>query len=103
MTAVYRKELKSFWGSLSGWLFIAVNLFFSGWYFRYYGLIMGYPYIAYVCSNITIIIILSLPFITMRTISEEMRLRTDQLLFTSPVPIWKVVVGKYLALLTIFA
>ena len=57
MTAVYRKELKSFWGSLSGWLFIAVNLFFSGWYFRYYGLIMGYPYIAYVCSNITIIII----------------------------------------------
>ena len=103
MTAVYRKELKSFWGSLSGWLFIAVNLFFSGWYFRYYGLIMGYPYIAYVCSNITIIIILSLPFITMRSISEEMRLRTDQLLFTSPVPIWKVVVGKYLALLTIFA
>ena len=87
---------------MAGWLFLAVNLFFSGWYFRYYGMTLGYPYIAYICSSITIIIIFSMPFLTMRSISEEMRLKTDQLLFTSPVPVWKVVFGKYLALVTVF-
>jgi len=102
MLAVYKREIKAFFNSMAGWLFLAVNLFFSGWYFRYYGMTLGYPYIAYICSSITIIIIFSMPFLTMRSISEEMRLKTDQLLFTSPVPVWKVVFGKYLALVTVF-
>ncbi len=102
MLAIYKKEIASYFRSMIGWLFLAVNLFFAGWNFRYYGLIAGYPYIAYVLSAILMIFLLSVPILTMRVFSEEARTRTDQLLYTAPVPVWKIIMGKYLALVTIF-
>lgn len=103
MLAIYKKELRGFYTSMLGWLFMSANLFFAGWYFRYYGMIAGLPYISYVINGIMLIFLFSIPILTMRTFSEEMRQKTDQLLYTSPVPIWKLVVGKYLALITVLA
>lgn len=101
MRAIYRKEIKTFFGSMLGWVFLAVNLFFGALYFRANGLILGYPYVSYVISGVIFIFLCSLPIISMRTFAEEARLKTDQLLFTSPVPIWKIILGKYLALVTL--
>ena len=42
------------------------------------------------------------PVLTMRSFAEERRARTDQLLLTSPVPLWRIVLGKYLAVLSVF-
>lgn len=102
MLAIYKKEMKSYFHSMLGWLFLAVNIFFSAWYFRYYSIMQGYPYISYVISGILLIFLFSIPILTMRSFAEEMRNKTDQLLFTAPVSLWKVVLGKYLALATIF-
>ncbi|MDE6687698.1 MAG: Gldg family protein [Lachnospiraceae bacterium] len=103
MLAIYKKEIASYFRSMIGWLFLAVNLFFAGWNFRYYGMMAGYPYISYVLSAILMIFLLSVPILTMKVFSEEARTRTDQLLYTSPVSVWKIILGKYLALVTIFS
>lgn len=103
MYAVYKKELASYFRSMIGWLFLAVNLFFAGWNFRYYGMMAGYPYMSYVLSAILMIFLLSVPVLTMKVFSEEARAKTDQLLYTAPVPVWKIILGKYLALVTIFS
>lgn len=103
MSAIYKKELASYFRSMIGWLFLAVNLFFAGWNFRYYGMMAGYPYMSYVLSAILMIFLLSVPILTMRVFSEEARTKTDQLLYTAPVSVWKIIFGKYLALVTIFS
>lgn len=103
MYAVYKKELASYFRSMIGWLFLAVNLFFAGWNFRYYGMMAGYPYLSYVLSGILMIFLLSVPILTMKVFSEEAKTRTDQLLYTAPVSVWKIILGKYMALLTIFS
>jgi ABC-2 type transport system permease protein len=55
-----------------------------------------------VLGNVTIIFLIAVPILTMRLISEEKKQKTDQLLFTAPVRTWEIVVGKYLAALTLF-
>ena len=51
MLAIYKRELKSYFRSFIGFLFIAVTLFFLGLYFSVYNLMNGYPYFAYVVSR----------------------------------------------------
>ena len=46
MLAIYKRELKSYFRSFIGFLFIAVTLFFLGLYFSVYNLMNGYPYFA---------------------------------------------------------
>lgn len=53
MSAIYKRELKSYFRSFIGFLFIAVTLFFLGLYFSVYNLMNGYPYFAYVVSSVT--------------------------------------------------
>lgn len=101
MFAIYKKEFKSIFNSMIGWMFLAVNLFFAGWYFRYNGMINGYPYTSYILSGILLIFLCSMPMLTMRSFAEESKNRTDQLLFTSPISTWKIILGKYLALVSL--
>ena len=103
MLAIYKRELKSYFRSFIGFLFIAVTLFFLGLYFSVYNLMNGYPYFAYVVSNVTFLFMLTVPILTMRILAEEKRSKTDQLILTAPVSVGGIVMGKFLALLTIFA
>ena len=102
MLAVFKREFRSYFTSMLGWLFLAVNIFFTGWYFRFYSMVQGYPYISYIISGSLLIFLFSIPILTMRTFAEELKNKTDQLLFTAPVPIWKIVAGKYLAVAGVF-
>ena len=103
MKAIYKRELKSYFYSFTGWLFVAVNLFVMGLYFIVYNMLMGYPTIAYVLQSIVFTFIVTIPILTMRTLSEERKNKTDQLILTAPVSVSKIVFGKYLALLTVCA
>lgn len=103
MWAIYKREFKSYFHSFMGLLFIAIMLFFSGLYFSAYNLYSGMPYFAYVMSAIVFVFMLAIPVLCMRILAEERRNKTDQLLLTSPVSVGGMVVGKYLALLTILA
>lgn len=103
MWAIYKRELQSYFRSFIGFLFIAVTLFFLGLYFSVYNLLNGYPYFSYTLSSILFLLLISVPILTMRILSEERRSRTDQLILTAPVSVGGIVFGKFLALLTIFA
>ncbi len=101
MTAIYKREVRSYFCSFTGWLFVAVNLFVLGLYFQVYNMLMGYPTISYVLQSIVFTFIVTVPILTMRSLSEERKNKTDQLILTAPVSVGKIVLGKYLALVTV--
>lgn len=103
MAAIYKKELKSYFQSMIGCVFIAFLIAFTGIYFMAYNMTAGYPYFSYTLSGSLIVFIVGIPLITMRSFSEERKNKTDQLLLTAPVSLWKVVLGKYLAMVTVIA
>lgn len=103
MSAIYKREIKSYFRSFVGFLFIAVTLFFVGLYFTAVNLLQGYPYFGYAISSVIILFLISVPVLTMRILAEEKKSRTDQLILTAPVSVAGIVMGKFLALLTIFA
>lgn len=85
-----------------GWVFIAFFLVLVGLYFMVYNLMNGYTDFSFVFQGIEMFFILLLvPVLTMRIIAEENRQKTDQLLYTSPVSITKIILGKYFALITL--
>ena len=102
MLAIYKRELKSYFQSFIGLLFIAVTLFFVSLYYFVYNMMNGYPYLSYAISSVIILFMISVPVLSMRILAEERRSRTDQLILTAPVSVGNIVVGKYLALMTIF-
>ncbi|MDD5900569.1 MAG: ABC transporter permease [Lachnospiraceae bacterium] len=101
MLAIYKKELRAYFNSVIGWLFLAFFLAFLGIYIYLYNFMKGYTYIGYALSSINLIFCLLVPMVTMRILAEEKRQKTDQLLLTAPISIWKIVFGKYLALVTL--
>lgn len=102
MFAVFKRELKSYFQTVIGWLFIAAVLALYGLYFYVYNLRNGYPYISYSVSAMAFIMLITVPILTMRSLAEEQHSKTDQLILTSPVSLGKIVAGKYLAMAAVF-
>ena len=102
MLAIYKREFKSYFYSMTGSIFIAFLTFMTGIYFMAYNLNSGYPYFSYSLEGVMFIFLVAVPILTMRSFSEERRSRTDQLLLTSPVSVGKMVMGKYFAMVTVF-
>lgn len=98
MSAILVKELKSYFKSLFGWIFLAVFTFFEGAYFVANNIQYGSPYIRDTLSPMIIVLIFILPLLTMRILAEEKRQKTDQFLITAPVPLISVILGKFFAL-----
>lgn len=103
MLAIYKRELKSYFHSMTGCVFIAFLVMFTGIYFMAYNLNAGYPYFSYTLSGSLIVFLVEIPLLTMRSFSEERKTKTDQLLLTAPVSLTKVVLGKYFAMVTVLA
>lgn len=103
MIAIYKRELKSYFQSMIGYAFIAFLMLFLGIYFTVYNLNYGYPMFSYALSSTMFIFLIAVPVLTMKCFAEERKSRTDQLLLTSPVSVPGIVMGKYLAMLTVFA
>lgn len=103
MIAIYKRELKSYFQSMIGYAFIAFLMLFMGIYFTAYNLNQGAPYFSYVLSSIMFIFLVAVPVLTMKSFAEERKSKTDQLLLTAPVKVVDIVMGKYLAMVTVFA
>lgn len=103
MTAIFRRELRSYFRGVTGWLFSAFLLLFAGIYTMVYCLANGYPNFEYVMGNISFIFLICVPILTMRVFAEEKHRKTDQLLYSLPVSLSSVVLGKYLAMVTVLA
>ena len=102
MLAVYKKELRSYLTSMVGYVFIAFILLILGIYFTAYNLQYGSPDFGVTLSSVTFLFLIITPVLTMRILAEEKKNRTDQLLLTAPIAVWKVVLGKYLSMITIY-
>lgn len=102
MLAIYKKELKSYLTSMQGYVFMAFIMLVMGIYFTAYNLNYASPDFGTTLNSVTFVFLIITPILTMRILAEEKRNKTDQLLFTSPVPIWKIVFGKYLGMVTIY-
>lgn len=103
MLVIYKKELQSYFNGMMGYVFIAFALALIGVYMTAVNLTQGYPNFEYVLDSVRFLFILIMPILTMRSLSEERRQRTDQLLYSSPISTWSVVSGKFFASLTVFA
>lgn len=102
MTAIARHELRSHFHSLTAYVFMAFLLCFVGLGALRYNLQDAVSNFEYVLSYCAIVLVVLVPLLTMRTVAEERRQRTDQLLYSLPITTTEVVVGKYLALLALF-
>ncbi len=103
MLAIYKKELRTYFTSIIGYLFLAFFLGFIAVYQYIYNLYIGYANFAYAINGTTTFFLFLVPMLTMRIVAEDKRQKTDQLLFTSPVSITRIILGKYLALVSVFA
>lgn len=102
MLAILKRELNSYFTSPIGYVFLAVFYFFSGMFF-YSVLYSNSTDISYVFSGLFTVLLFIVPLLTMRLLSEEKKQKTDQLLLTSPVSLTGLVVGKFLAALSMYA
>jgi len=102
MTAVYKRELRAYLTSMTGYIFMAFIMFLVGIYFTAYNLTYGYAHFGYVLSASNFAFLIVVPILTMRLLAEERKQKTDQILLTAPVKVIDIILGKYLAILTIF-
>ena len=101
MTAVFKREFKGYFSSPLGYIFLAVMFFFSGQFFSTL-LALSYAQIELVFSSMFTVVTMLIPILTMRLMSEDKKLRIDQLYLTAPVSIGGVVLGKYLAACAVY-
>lgn len=101
MGAIFKRELRSYFYSPLGYAFLIVMWIASGWFFVQ-TLFYSMSYIEYVFQSMLMIVMVVVPILTMRLLSEDKKLKTDQLLFTAPVNTSGVVWGKYCAALVMF-
>lgn len=101
MKAIFVREFKSFFNNLSGYIFCGFMLFFAGIYTMAINLSQASANFEYSIANMTFVYLISIPVLTMRSIAEDRHRKTDQLFYSLPVTMGQVVMGKYLAMLTV--
>ncbi|MBQ1488457.1 MAG: hypothetical protein IIZ41_06835, partial [Lachnospiraceae bacterium] len=95
MGVIYLKELRSYFKSIFGWLFLAVFTAIGSLYFVAINLSEGDPLVSHTISSLVVILMFVFPLLTMRSLAEEKKLKTDQLLLTAPVRVTSIVLGKF--------
>ncbi len=103
MINIIKKELNYYFKGMFGYFFITVFLIFAGIYTIMVNCNMGYANFEYTLNNMSFMYLVLIPFLTMRSLAEERRQRTDQLLFSLPLSLTEVVLGKYIAMLAVLA
>ena len=102
MIAVFKREFRSYFINLSGYVFIGVLWLFSGIFTTIFNFMYQYSNYEYVLSNLTTVLMLIVPILTMRSIAEDKRAKTDMLLYSLPLSATEVVLGKYFAMLAVW-
>lgn len=101
MKAVFRHELSSYFRTMTGYLFIGFLLLFVGVYSYVYNIQNSLANFEYVLSGMSFVFLLIIPVLTMGVIADERRRNTDQLLYSLPLSMTEVVLGKYFAMLVV--
>ncbi|MCI1268372.1 MAG: ABC transporter permease subunit [Ruminococcus sp.] len=102
MGAIFRRELGSFFKSSIAYIFLAVFFLFSGYFFCAGTLYSSTSDMSSMFGALFLVILFLIPILTMKLLSEEKKQKTDQGILTAPVGLWSIVLGKYLAALTLY-
>lgn len=97
MLAIFKKEFKAYFLSAGGYIFMGMFLFLTGIFFTLYDIASSSADFLTVIAQMSFLFLFIIPIITMRTLSEEVKNKTDQLLLTAPIKVRDIVVGKFLA------
>jgi len=102
MITIYKKEMRTYFTNMVGYIFLAALLFLTGMWFTFDNVQMQHTNFHNVLGSVTIFFFILIPTLTMRLFSEEIRQKTDQLLFTSPLSVAGIVLGKFFAAFSLF-
>ena len=102
MIAVLKHELRSAFNSLTVYLFCAALLCIVGVGAMIYNIQASVANFEYALNYISIVLVVIIPVLTMRSFAEERKQKTDQLLYSLPLTTWQIVGGKYLSLVAMF-
>jgi len=102
MTAIYKKEMRAYFTHMMGYVFLAFMLLVIGIFFVFANVWSGSANFHFVLANTTTFFFILIPTLTMRLFSEEARQKTDQLIFTSPLSVVQIVLGKFFAAVSLF-
>lgn len=102
VVTIWRRELSSLFRSPIAYVVIAAFLVLAGYIFSIALFSTQLADMTILFGNLAVTFLFVAPLLTMRTLSEERRLGTDEFLLTSPLTIPEIVIGKYLAVLTVW-
>ncbi len=104
MIAIYKREMRSYFTSSIGYIFVALFMAVSAWFFMSYTLQQGErSNFGTYFQMILVLFVAIIPLLTMKLMSEERKLKTEQLILTGPVSLAGIVVSKFLAAFTVFS
>ena len=102
MGAIFKREMKAYFTSPLAYIYIAVFYVYTGMYFVSSNIYSATTDMTYVFSGVFTLMMIMLPLLTMRLMSEEKKQKTDQCLLTAPVNLAEIVMGKFFAALCVF-
>lgn len=101
MIAVLKRELTTYFLTPIGYIFMGFFLLISGFFFAAENLFQANPNYNGMLGTITFVFMILVPILTMRLLAEESKQKTDQLLLTSPLRVFEIVLGKYFAAVSV--
>jgi ABC-2 type transport system permease protein len=102
MLAIYKKEMKSYFISFIGYVFLIFFWLSIALFFSIVNIGNQIGSMSYALDNSLIVFLILIPVVTMRLFSQETRERTDQLLYTAPVGVAQIVLAKFFAAVSLF-
>ena len=104
MLAIYKREVKSYFTTMTGYVFIAFLALVVGYVFYMINVKSSYAWIGETLgySYVSVVFMVLIPVMTMKIFADERHTKTDQMIFTAPISVIQIVIGKYLAALTVF-
>lgn len=101
MIAIYRREMRSYFQNVIGYVILTVLLLTAGILCTIINIKQRSAYFSDTLYYLQFSLALIVPLLTMRSMAEERKNRTEQLLYSLPLPLWKIVLGKYLAMVSV--
>ncbi len=102
MGAVFKRELRNYFTSPIAYIYLAVFYLYTGYFFVQTNIYSATADMSFVFSGVFTLIMIMLPLLTMRLMSEDIKQKTDQCLLTAPVSLGGIVFGKFFAALFVF-
>lgn len=101
MRAIFEREVNSYFNGIHGYLLGAFMLLFAGIFTMVVNLSQNIANFEYVMQNMDIILLIIIPILSMKSIAEDRRNKTNMLLYSLPMSMTKIVLGKYFAMILV--